>query len=121
MRLVYRLLLPIVIIIPIASFDCDSVLDSLSCNQLKNCTWTENNECTGMFSPDCNIPNCYYIDPMRGSDSQDGSASTPFKSLTAGFQALSGIPGTIIVINDIPKVEAQILAYTFIISDITVK
>ena len=102
------------------SFDCNSVSDHASCNQLAGCKWIPE-VCTGSFTPSCSSNPCYYIDPASGSDLQNGSVQHPFKTLTKGFNALSNQPGSLIIINYASEPEVEILDYTTISNSITIK
>jgi len=103
-----------------STFDCSLVSEMPSCRQLRKCSWNQDS-CVGTFSPTCYQSKCYYIDPIRGSDLQDGSAQTPFKTLTQGFQMLKGKNGSLTVINYKSQPETEIIAHVNIISSITIK
>lgn len=105
---------------PLQSFDCISVTDDASCKALTGCSWTSN-ACSGSFIPLCSSNPCYYIDPISGSDIQEGSAQQPFQTLTKGLNALSGQAGSLFIINYGSEPEVQILDHTIISSFISIK
>ena len=102
------------------AFDCSSVQDASTCGSLNNCVWSSS-ACTGTFSPVCDVDACYYIDPTDGSDTNDGSVQNPFKTLTTGLNELSGSAGSLIIINYLATVQAELLSYVEISSSITIK
>jgi len=104
----------------VLAFDCNSVTDQTACQTLNNCAWSSN-ACSGAFSPTCDNPPCYYVDPENGSDSNDGSVQNPFETLSAGFSILDGNTGSIIVINYIATTQADLLSYIEISSDVTIE
>ncbi len=120
MKIFLRFLAFLSLFIPLLAFDCDSVSDNASCDQLSGCTWTAS-ACSGSFAPSCSSKNCFYIDPTSGSDSQDGSVQNPFKTLTQGFNGLSGKNGSLVIINYDSEPEVEILGYTIITSFIDIK
>lgn len=101
------------------AFDCTSVSTSSLCGQLSGCTWS--GTCSGPMGLTCSIPTCYYIDPIGGSDSGDGSTSAPYKTLTPGFTQLAASTGSLIVFNNAADIEVQILSFVTINSQVTVK
>lgn len=105
----------------ITALDCIDIKEGSICSTLNGCTWKQN-QCIGQFTPDCDIPNCYYVDPIKGSDfSSNGSSLTPLRTLTAAFQELQGKNGNIVIINYGSKVEVEILSYTLVNSTISVR
>lgn len=104
----------------VLAFDCNSVSDQTACEALNNCVWSSN-ACSGAFSPTCDNPPCYYVDPEDGSDSNDGSVQNPFETLSAGLSVLDGSTGSIIVINYIATTSAELLSYVEITSDIAIE
>lgn len=116
-------MLRILLIITLSSFgrafDCSDIQDQVSCVSLSGCTWPTE-KCEGSFLSYCQAPDCYYVDPLNGLDSQNGQISAPFKSLTLAFQKLSILSGNVTIINYGPQTEAEILNYTTINSSITV-
>jgi len=99
------------------SFGCINARSESQCTSLTGCSW-DGSGCSGTFSPTC-ASTCYYIDPVSGSDSASGAASTPFKTLTPALTALTGIAGTMYVINTDANTEAQLLQPANISSAIT--
>lgn len=101
------------------AFDCDHITVASFCEQLEGCIWVDNT-CTGTFSSSCpvtTVPSlCYYIDPLNGSDSQNGSSISPFKTLMPAFQVASelteGQQAIVTVINYMARVQVEVLAYT---------
>jgi len=61
------------------------------------------------------------VDPIGGSDSANGASLTPYQTLSPALEALSSSSGTIIVFNPITNIEAKILRYKEINSQITIK
>jgi len=102
------------------SFDCDSVSDNASCDQLAGCTWTASS-CNGSFNPSCSSKICFYIDPTSGSDIQDGSVQNPFKTLTKGFNSLSSKNSSLMIINYDSEPEVEILGYTIVSSFVEIR
>lgn len=102
------------------AFDCSYIQDEDSCLSLNGCTWPTD-KCEGSFLSNCEGPECYYIDPLTGSDSQNGSVSTPFNSLTSAFRKLGILSGNITILNYQPQAEAEIHDYAAINSNITVR
>lgn len=104
----------------IATFNCDHIKDNSSCVALNGCSWNQG-QCYGIFSPICHFSECYYVDPLRGSDFSNGSSFASFRTLTAAFQELQGKNGSIIIINYAYQVEVELLGFTLINSTITVR
>ena len=115
-----QFLICLLVLHPVLCFDCHSASDKTSCDKLAGCKWTSG-ACTGSFTPPCSSNPCYFIDPVSGSDIQDGSIQNPFKTLTGGFNALSNQPGSLIIINFASESEVQILDHTTISSSISIK
>jgi len=105
---------------PLLSFSCNSVSDYTSCSQLTGCVWGAGT-CSGSFTPSCSSGTCYYIDPIDGDDTQDGSVQSPFKTLSKGLNALSGLQGSLTVLNYKNKQQVEILGYTRVTSSISIE
>ena len=103
----------------LVAFNCNSVTNSDDCITLTGCSWDSTSLlCSGTFAPSCTIPNCYYVDPVGGLDTQTGDGTTPFKTLKPAFTALAAKTGTIYVINLVHLQEADLLSSTSITSTI---
>jgi len=99
------------------SLGCSDATSSSQCDSLTDCTWS-GSACSGTFAPTC-ANTCYYIDPVSGSDSAAGSYSAPFLTLTKAFTALSGVTGTIYVINIAADTEVNLLSPATVTSTLT--
>ena len=106
----------ITLLVPsIVAFNCNSVTNSDDFLTLNVCSWDSTNLlCSGTYAPSCNIPTCYYVDPVGGLDTQTGAATSPFKTLKPAFTALATKTGTIYVINSVHLQEVDLLSYTSI-------
>ena len=112
----------LIFIIPyLLAFDCNILTQQIHCQQLSECTWDSNIGCTGDISLICKSPKCYFVDPLSGEDSQNGSSLAPFRTLSAAFKSLQGETGEIFIINDQPNIRAELLGYTVISSTISVR
>ena len=103
------------------AFDCGSLDNIVACEQLSGCFWINGTGCSGSFISSCNPPQCYFVDPSDGNDSQDGSSQTPYRTLSTAFQKLQGQNGDVIIINHIPNQKVELLSYVMISSMITVR
>jgi len=107
------------LLISTEAFDCSSVSTSSQCDDLgPSCNWVSG-ACSGNYVSTCT--SCYYVDPIGGSDSANGASLTPYQTLSPALEALSSSSGTIIVFNPITNIEAKILRYKEINSQITIK
>jgi len=103
------------------AFDCGSLDNIVTCEQLNGCFWVDGTGCSGSFTSTCNPPQCYFVDPNDGNDSQDGSSFNPYRTLSAAFEKLQGQNGDIIIINDKLNPKVELLGYVIISSAIMVK
>ena len=104
------------------AFTCNNVANSDDCTSMNGCSWNSlTSTCSGNYAPSCTIPSCYYVDPLSGSDSQDGTPLTPFKTLKPAFTALATKAGTIYVINSVASIEAELLSSTTITTNIVLR
>jgi len=99
------------------SLGCSDASSNSQCTTLTGCTWS-GSACSSTFAPAA-CSNCYYIDPVGGSDSAAGSYSAPFLTLTKGFTTLSGVAGTLYVINIAANTEAKLLSPAIVTSTMT--
>jgi len=113
----------ILIALPLSvlSLNCNKIQNSQFCTQLSGCSWTDNN-CVGDISHTCNTaPECYYIDPIDGLDTQSGLIQDPFQTLNPAFQFIQEKDATIFIINPESDIQVQILSLITIDSNIAIR
>ncbi len=100
-----------------------SDLSENQCNQLQTdgCLWS-GTTCSGLYSPKCVPPSCYYIDSnYQGTATPDGTPEKPLKTLSDGFTKISGKDGFLIIINKLENATVAVTKSSTISSNITIK
>jgi len=121
MKVVFWIGILVSLIQNLFAFDCDSLDNIVTCEQLNGCFWVDETGCNGSFISTCDPPACHFVDPSDGSDYQDGSSLIPYRTLSAAFEKLQGQNGDIIIINHKPNPKVELLGHAVISSTITVQ
>lgn len=89
------------------SMNCSDVPTETKCVQINGCSW--NISCTGTFNPVCMPPNCYYVDSHpTTSTTEAGTPANPMKSISSALNKLANSTGTILIMNYIDNVTAEV-------------
>lgn len=125
MQLFFKFLLLTTLTLSVMSFNCISIPDQPSCEELSLwCMWSPNNGCIGDFIPtwDLDFPFCFYVDPKNGTDLNEGSAANPVQTLSAAVEKADSLfGGTIFVINYNFQTEVEFLSWTTLSKRIVVR
>jgi len=100
-----------------------SDLSENQCKQLQpdDCAWS-GTICSGLYSPSCLPPSCYYIDSnSQSTGTPDGTPENPLKTLSDGFTKVSGKDGFLVIVNVLENTTVAVNKAATLSSNITIK